>query len=109
MLWHDIKECADMMSCILTGTDEHGQKIQRKAEEKGITPQQYVDEIVAGIKDLWKKLDISYDDFIRTTENDIKKLLRRYFKSCLKKEIFILISMKDGIAHHVNPSLQRVN
>ena len=52
----------------LTGTDEHGQKIQEKAEEKGVTPKQYVDEIVAGIKDLWSKLDISYDDFIRTTE-----------------------------------------
>ena len=53
----------------LTGTDEHGQKIQRKAEEKGVTPQEYVDGIVSGIKDLWQKLDISYDDFIRTTED----------------------------------------
>lgn len=52
----------------LTGTDEHGQKIERKAAEKGVSPQQFVDDIVAGIKDLWNKLDISYDDFIRTTE-----------------------------------------
>lgn len=52
----------------LTGTDEHGQKIQTKAIEKGVTPQEYVDEIVAGIKDLWKTMEISYDDFIRTTE-----------------------------------------
>ncbi len=52
----------------LTGTDEHGQKIQTIAEEKGVTPQQYVDEVVAGIKDLWKTMEISYDDFIRTTE-----------------------------------------
>ena len=52
----------------LTGTDEHGQKIQTKAIEKGVTPQEYVDEIVAGIKDLWATMDISYDDFIRTTE-----------------------------------------
>ncbi|MFE5320000.1 methionine--tRNA ligase [Paenibacillus sp. NPDC056579] len=52
----------------LTGTDEHGQKIERKAQEKGVTPQQFVDNIVAGIKELWNKLDISYDDFIRTTE-----------------------------------------
>ena len=52
----------------LTGTDEHGQKIQTKAIEKGVTPQEYVDEIVAGIKDLWATMEISYDDFIRTTE-----------------------------------------
>ena len=52
----------------LTGTDEHGQKIETLANAKGVTPQQYVDEIVAGIKDLWKTMEISYDDFIRTTE-----------------------------------------
>ena len=52
----------------LTGTDEHGQKIQAKADEKGVTPQEYVDEIVSGIKDLWATMEISYDDFIRTTE-----------------------------------------
>lgn len=54
---------------MLTGTDEHGQKIQRKAEEKGVTPKEYVDEIVAGIKDLWKMMNISYDKFIRTTDD----------------------------------------
>ena len=43
----------------LTGTDEHGQKIQDKAAAKGVTPKQYVDEIVAGVKDLWKLMDIS--------------------------------------------------
>ncbi len=52
----------------LTGTDEHGQKIQTLAEAKGVTPQEYVDEVVAGIKDLWNTMEISYDDFIRTTE-----------------------------------------
>ena len=52
----------------LTGTDEHGQKIQTMADEKGVTPQQYVDEIVSGIRDLWATMEISYDDFIRTTE-----------------------------------------
>lgn len=54
---------------LLTGTDEHGQKIQRKAEEKGVTPKEYVDEIVAGIKDLWKMMNIGYDKFIRTTDD----------------------------------------
>jgi methionyl-tRNA synthetase len=63
----------------LTGTDEHGQKIQRKAEEKGITPQQYVDEIVSGIQDLWSKLDISYDDFIRTTQDRHKQVVEKIF------------------------------
>ena len=52
----------------LTGTDEHGQKIQTIAEEKGVSPQAYVDEVVAGIKKLWETMEISYDDFIRTTE-----------------------------------------
>jgi len=52
----------------LTGTDEHGQKIQTIAKESGVTPQEYVDRIVEGIKSLWKTMEISYDDFIRTTE-----------------------------------------
>ncbi|MCR2823366.1 methionine--tRNA ligase [Lederbergia panacisoli] len=67
----------------LTGTDEHGQKIQQKAEESGLTPQAYVDEIVSGIQDLWKKLDISYDDFIRTTETRHKQVVEKIFKQLL--------------------------
>ncbi|RBW67627.1 methionine--tRNA ligase [Bacillus taeanensis] len=63
----------------LTGTDEHGQKIQQKAEEQGVTPQAYVDKIVSGIQDLWKKLDISYDDFIRTTEERHKNVVEKIF------------------------------
>ncbi|RTR26396.1 methionine--tRNA ligase [Robertmurraya yapensis] len=69
----------------LTGTDEHGQKIQKKAEEKGVTPQAYVDEIVAGIQDLWKKLDISYDDFIRTTEVRHKEVVEKIFAQLLEQ------------------------
>jgi len=64
----------------LTGTDEHGQKIQRKAEEAGITPQQYVDGIVAGIKELWDMMDISYDDFIRTTEKRHTEVVSKMFQ-----------------------------
>ncbi|AWC31082.1 methionine--tRNA ligase [Bacillus cytotoxicus] len=64
----------------LTGTDEHGQKIQKKAEELQVTPQAYVDDIVAGIKDLWNKMDISYDDFIRTTEDRHKEVVEKIFK-----------------------------
>ncbi len=64
----------------LTGTDEHGQKIERKAREAGVTPQQYVDKIVAGIKDLWKLMDISYDDFIRTTDERHVKSVQKIFR-----------------------------
>ncbi|AJD89371.1 methionyl-tRNA synthetase [Jeotgalibacillus malaysiensis] len=64
----------------LTGTDEHGQKIQEKAKEQEISPQAYVDEIVEGIQDLWKKMDISYDDFIRTTEERHKTVVEKIFK-----------------------------
>ncbi|MGE7604786.1 methionine--tRNA ligase [Peribacillus sp. NPDC097675] len=67
----------------LTGTDEHGQKIQRKAAEEGITPKQYVDNIVSGIKELWNKLDISYDDFIRTTDDRHKEVVAKIFKKLL--------------------------
>ncbi|GGI18361.1 methionine--tRNA ligase [Gottfriedia solisilvae] len=67
----------------LTGTDEHGQKIQRKAEELNVSPQKYLDDIVVGIKDLWKKLDISYDDFIRTTETRHKDIVEKIFKQLL--------------------------
>ncbi len=61
----------------LTGTDEHGQKIERKAAQAGVTPKAYVDRIVAGIKDLWKQMDISYDDFIRTTDERHVKAVQR--------------------------------
>ncbi|MDF0727846.1 methionine--tRNA ligase [Cytobacillus sp. S13-E01] len=67
----------------LTGTDEHGQKIQRKAEEDGVSPQKYVDDIVAGIQDLWRKLDISYNDFIRTTEVRHKEIVEKIFSQLL--------------------------
>ena len=53
----------------LTGTDEHGQKIQDKAADAGVTPKEDVDRIVATVKDLWKLLDVSYDRFIRTTDD----------------------------------------
>ncbi|WP_085522387.1 methionine--tRNA ligase [Tuberibacillus sp. Marseille-P3662] len=64
----------------LTGTDEHGQKIERKAEEKGVSPQAYVDDIVSSIQALWKKLDISHDDFIRTTETRHRTAVQTIFK-----------------------------
>jgi len=64
----------------LAGTDEHGQKIQRIAQEKGVTPKEYVDKVVAGIQELWSIMDISYDKFIRTTDEYHKKAVQKLFK-----------------------------
>lgn len=68
-----------------TGTDEHGQKIQTIAIEKGVTPQEYVDEVVAGIKELWATMEISYDDFIRTTEPRHKERVQKIFMEMYEK------------------------
>ena len=64
----------------LTGTDEHGQKIERKAREAGVTPKEYVDHIVDGIKKLWKLKDIDYSDFIRTTDERHVKSVQQIFR-----------------------------
>lgn len=64
----------------LTGTDEHGQKIERKAAAKGVTPQAYVDGIVRGIKELWKLMDVEYDDFIRTSDERHVKAVQKIFR-----------------------------
>ena len=93
----------------LTGTDEHGQKIQRIAEEKGITPKEHVDEIVAGIKELWSMMDISYDKFIRTTDDIIRKQFKKYLRNYMTKVIYINLLMKDYTVLHVNLSGQKHN
>ena len=69
----------------LTGLDEHGQKIQQKAEEAGITPQAYVDGMVVGVKDLWQLLNISYDKFIRTTDDYHEKVVAQVFERLLEQ------------------------
>ncbi len=69
----------------LTGTDEHGQKIQKKAEAKGVTPIAYVDAIVENILALWKTMEISYDDFIRTTEPRHEKRVQEIFRKMYEK------------------------
>ena len=69
----------------LTGTDEHGLKIEQKAAAKGVTPKEYVDEIVAGIKDLWKLLNISNDKFIRTTDDYHEKAVQKIFEKLYKQ------------------------
>lgn len=64
----------------LTGSDEHGQKIERKAQETGVTPIEYVDKIVASFQQLWQKLNISNDDFIRTTQERHHKVVQHIFQ-----------------------------
>lgn len=69
----------------LTGTDEHGQKIQEKAQKAGKTELEYLDEMISGIKSLWSKLEISNDDFIRTTEDRHKLVVEKVFERLLKQ------------------------
>ncbi|MCM3519895.1 methionine--tRNA ligase [Staphylococcus xylosus] len=70
----------------LTGTDEHGQKIQEKAHKAGKSELEYLDEMIAGIKDLWQKLEISNDDFIRTTEARHKEVVQQIFERLLAQD-----------------------
>ncbi|MGN0692424.1 MAG: methionine--tRNA ligase [Oscillospiraceae bacterium] len=69
----------------LTGTDEHGLKIEQKAKEKGVTPKQYVDEIVEIFKNLWKTMNISYDRYIRTTDDYHVESVQKIFKDLYDK------------------------
>ncbi len=69
----------------LTGTDEHGQKIEQKAAEKGVTPKQYVDEIVEIFKNLWSYMNISYDRYIRTTDDYHVEAVQKIFKALYDK------------------------
>lgn len=76
-------EGCDVM--FLTGTDEHGMKIEQKAKEKGVTPKEYVDPIVANFKRLWETMDVSYDRYIRTTDEYHVKSVQRIFKRLYDK------------------------
>ena len=74
--------------CFLTGTDEHGQKIETRAKETGVTPKEFVDHIVEGekgVKDLWKLMNISYDRFIRTTDGYHVSAIQKIFKEMYEK------------------------
>ena len=68
-----------------TGTDEHGQKIELKAEEAGITPKEYVDKVAGEIRRIWDLVDTSYDKFIRTTDEDHEKQVQKIFKKMYDK------------------------
>ena len=63
-----------------TGTDEHGEKIQKKAEEKGVSPQDYVDDVAGQIKDIWDCMNTSYDKFVRTTDKHHEEIVQKIFK-----------------------------
>lgn len=110
----------------LTGTDEHGQKIERKAEAKGVTPQAYVDEIVAGIKELWKLMDVDYNDFIRTSDDRhvkaVQKIFRRLYEQgdiykgsyegwyCTPCESFFTeLQLKDGCCPDCGRPVEKTN
>ena len=110
----------------LTGTDEHGQKIERKAQAKGVTPQAYVDEIVRGIKELWKLMDVDYDDFIRTSDERhvkaVQKIFRRLYEQgdiykgsyegwyCTPCESFITVmELKDGCCPDCGRPVEKTN
>ena len=79
------KRLTDVDVLFVTGSDEHGQKIQRKAAEQNITPKEYVDKIVAGFQALWEKLNISNDEFIRTTEKRHYNVVQEIFKKIYDK------------------------
>ena len=74
------KKLTGYRTYFLTGTDEHGQKIERRAKEAGVSPKQFVDGIVADTKELWKLMDVSYDDFIRTTDERHVRVVQKIFK-----------------------------
>ena len=93
----------------LTGLDEHGQKIQQKAEEAGITPQAYVDGMAVGVKELWQLLDISYDKFIRTTDDYHEKVVAQVFERLLAQDDIYLGEYSAGIQYQMRNSLQKAS
>ena len=76
----DTREARDMMCSFRPAQDEHGQKIELKAEEAGVTPKEFVDNVSAEIKRIWDLMDTSYDKFIRTTDEDHERQVQKIFK-----------------------------
>ncbi len=86
-----------------TGTDEHGQKIELKAQEAGISPKEYVDGVAGQVKEIWDMMNTSYDKFIRTTDAPHEKQVQKIFKrSYMTREIFTKDIMRECIVHLVN-------
>ena len=92
-----------------TGTDEHGLKIQQKAEAAGITPQEYVDNVAGQIKDIWDLMNTTYDRFVRTTDRSISPRCRRSSSGCTKRATSTRVSTKVSTALPVSPSGPRAS
>lgn len=92
-----------------TGTDEHGQKVELKAEEKGVTPKEFVDDVAGEIKRIWDLMNTSYDRFIRTTDEDHEKQVQKIFKNYMNREISTKVNTKVYTVHLVNLSSQRAS
>lgn len=89
-----------------TGTDEHGQKIELKANEAGVTPKEFVDKVAGQIKDMCDLLNISYDHFIRTTDDYHEKQVQKILRNCTTRAIFTKAPMKVYTVPPANPSGQ---
>lgn len=87
-----------------TGTDEHGQKIEEKAEAAGITPKEFVDKAAGEIKRIWDLMNTSYDKFIRTTDADHEAQVQKIFKNSMTREISTKVLMRDFTVLHVSLS-----
>ena len=89
-----------------TGTDEHGQKIQEKAEKAGITPKEYVDNVAGEVKRIWDLMNTSYDNFVRTTDEDHEKQVKRSSKNYMIKVTSTKVPTRDFTVLRVNLSGQ---
>ena len=87
-----------------TGTDEHGQKIELKAADAGVTPKEFVDNVAGQIKEIWDLMNTSYDKFIRTTDDYHEKQVQKIFKNYMIRAISTKDIMRDFTAHRVSPS-----
>lgn len=89
-----------------TGTDEHGQKIQEKAEAAGISPKEFVDQISGEVKRIWDMVNSSYDNFVRTTDEDHEKCVKKIFKKLYDQGVSTKVHTRDFTVHHVSHSGQ---
>lgn len=92
-----------------TGTDEHGQKIELKADEAGVTPKEFVDNASGEIKRIWDLMNTSYDKFIRTTDEDHEAQVKKIFKNCTIRETFTKDLMKECTVLHASLSGQSLS
>ena len=92
-----------------TGTDEHGQKIELKAEEAGVTPKEFVDNVSGEIKRIWDLMNTSYDNLSAQQIKTMKSGSKRSSKKCMQREISTKVIMKECTVHHVSLSSQSLS